>query len=300
MNKRILVAAAWPYANGSLHLGHVSSLIGSDILARYFRLAGDDVLFVSGSDCHGAPIAFEADRLGVKPVEIADRYHQEFVETLINGLRFSYDLYTKTTTDNHRSVVQEVFLTLSRINQELIGNFGNFVYRTLSFIKAKFPQGVSFPTQPDKESSKFLALAKETFPSVGSSIEAGRFREGLRSILKLAEDGNRYLSNAAPWVSIKVDPAKTESDLAVAAHVIKCLAILVNPFLPKTAELILKDIGFNQSEISWSDPVPGITAVSKTAPLYKKIETPEIEEQLHGLGNENSANQKAKNHTKAE
>jgi len=56
MNKRILIAAAWPYANGSLHLGHVAALIGSDILARYFRLNGDKVLFVSGSDCHGTQV----------------------------------------------------------------------------------------------------------------------------------------------------------------------------------------------------------------------------------------------------
>ncbi|MBI5765621.1 methionine--tRNA ligase [Candidatus Falkowbacteria bacterium] len=552
MNKKILVAAAWPYANGSLHLGHVSSLIGSDILARYFRLAGDKVLFVSGSDCHGTPIALEADRLGIKPAEIADGYHREFVETLINGLGFSYDLYTKTTTENHREVVQEVFLSLyrkgyiyikteilpycancqrflpdryiegecpichfssargdqcdncgnlidtqqlinpkcricgsspiwresehfflklsafqeqirdwitnsegwrtnaknfslnllkqgvpdraitrdiewgiaiplpgyeskriyvwfeavcgylsaskewsqiigqpeawrewwessdsihyyvhgkdnipfhtiiwpsilsgrgglhlpdriisseylnlegrqfsksrswavwlpdflakfdpetlryflvtngpetadtsffwkeyqTRINQELIGNFGNFVYRTLSFIKARFPRGVSFPTQPDEESYKFLALAQETFSSVGESIEAGRFREGLRSILRLVETGNRYLSNAAPWVSIKTNPAKTENDLAVTAHVIKCLVILVSPFLPKTAERILKDIGSDPAEINWSYPVQGVTVVSETVPLYKKIETSEIEEQLQKLGSE--------------
>jgi methionyl-tRNA synthetase len=62
MKNNIFIGAAWPYVNGSLHLGHVSSLIGADILARYFRLRGNAVLFVSGSDCHGTPIVVEAEK----------------------------------------------------------------------------------------------------------------------------------------------------------------------------------------------------------------------------------------------
>ncbi len=112
MNKKILVAAAWPYANGSLHLGHVSALVAADILARYHRLQGDDVLYVSGSDCHGTPIAVEAERLKVHPSEVATKYHEEFRRTLIDGMKFSYDLYTTTTTENHERIVQEFFLNL--------------------------------------------------------------------------------------------------------------------------------------------------------------------------------------------
>lgn len=112
MNKKILVAAAWPYANNSLHLGHTSALIGSDILARYFRLKGNDVLYVSGSDCHGTPIVFEAEKKGISPRDIANKYHEEFKKSLINGLGFSYDVYTTTMTENHKETVQEMFLDL--------------------------------------------------------------------------------------------------------------------------------------------------------------------------------------------
>lgn len=112
MNKRILIGLAWPYANGSLHLGHAAAFIGADILARYHRLAGDHVLLVSGSDCYGTPIAVEAAEKGIKPSDIADRYHEEFKRSLIDGLGFSYDLYTRTTTDQHARVVQELFLDL--------------------------------------------------------------------------------------------------------------------------------------------------------------------------------------------
>lgn len=112
MKKNVFIGLAWPYANGSLHLGHVSAFIGADILARFHRLYGNKVLFVSGSDCYGTPIAVEATQRGIEPSEIAERYHAEFQETLCNGLGFSYDLYTKTTTDQHASVVQELFLKL--------------------------------------------------------------------------------------------------------------------------------------------------------------------------------------------
>jgi methionyl-tRNA synthetase len=112
-NKRkILIGGAWPYANNSLHLGHIAALIGGDILARYHRLKGDQVLFVSGSDCHGTPIALAAEKEGCKPEEIADRFHREISRTLLEHLHFSYDLYTKTTTENHRAVVQEAFSRL--------------------------------------------------------------------------------------------------------------------------------------------------------------------------------------------
>ena len=111
-NKNILVAAAWPYANGSLHLGHVASLIGADILARYHRSRGDDVLYISGSDCHGTPIIIEAEKQGVSPEKIALKYDKEFRKTLIEGMGFSYDLFSKTTSPTHKKVVQEIFLDL--------------------------------------------------------------------------------------------------------------------------------------------------------------------------------------------
>lgn len=110
--KKIYIGAAWPYANGSLHLGHVSSLIGADILARYFRLSGADVLYTSGSDCHGTPIVLAAEQENIKPEEVAKKYHQEFLETLVGGLDFSYDNYTTTTTETHIKIVQEFFLKL--------------------------------------------------------------------------------------------------------------------------------------------------------------------------------------------
>ena len=76
----VFIGGAWPYANGSLHIGHISSLLPGDVIARYHRLSGNDVCYVSGSDCHGTPITIRANQEGTEPGIISDKYHCEFKE----------------------------------------------------------------------------------------------------------------------------------------------------------------------------------------------------------------------------
>jgi len=110
----VLTAVAWPYANGPRHIGHVSGFgVPSDVFSRYMRLAGHDVLMVSGTDEHGTPILVQAEHEGVSPRELADRYNQVIVEDL-HALGLSYDLFTRTTTRNHYAVAQELFRVLHR------------------------------------------------------------------------------------------------------------------------------------------------------------------------------------------
>ncbi len=104
--KNILIAGAWPYANGSLHIGHIASLLPGDVLARYHRAVGDNVYFVSGSDCHGTPVAIRAKKEKRHPREISDFYHKEF-EECFQRLGFSYDAYTKTSAEGHIDFVRE-------------------------------------------------------------------------------------------------------------------------------------------------------------------------------------------------
>ena len=111
MNKNIVIGNAWPYANSSLHLGHIAGLISGDILARYYRLKGDNVMFVSGSDCHGTPITERARKEGTTPESIASHYDKEFRE-LFQRLNFSYDLFSATKTDYHKEKVQKLFKKL--------------------------------------------------------------------------------------------------------------------------------------------------------------------------------------------
>ena len=103
---KILIGGAWPYANGSLHIGRLAALLPGDVLARYHRLKGDEVVFVSGSDCYGTPVAFRAQTEGVAPEEICGRYHREFTECF-DKLGFSYDRYGRTSESCHRDFVED-------------------------------------------------------------------------------------------------------------------------------------------------------------------------------------------------
>ncbi len=112
MSERIFIGAAWPYADGPLHLGHIAgAYLPADIFARYHRTKGNEVLMVSGSDQHGTPITIKAEQEGKKPGEIASQYHQQFLDSW-QKLGISFDLFTSTGTANHAKVTCDIFLTL--------------------------------------------------------------------------------------------------------------------------------------------------------------------------------------------
>jgi methionyl-tRNA synthetase len=110
--QHILVAPAWPYANGPRHIGHLAGFgVPADVLARYHRLRGNHVLMVSGTDENGTPIMVTADQEGRSYAETADHYNQIIREDL-RDLGLTYDLFTRTTTQNHHRVVADMFGTL--------------------------------------------------------------------------------------------------------------------------------------------------------------------------------------------
>jgi len=109
---KVLSAVAWPYANGPRHIGHIAGFgVPSDVFSRYMRMAGHDVLMVSGTDEHGTPILVAADEQGISAKDLADRNNRGIVEEFV-ALGLSYDLFTRTTTRNHYAVVQEMFTTV--------------------------------------------------------------------------------------------------------------------------------------------------------------------------------------------
>ncbi len=147
MNKQrtVLVAPAWPYANGPRHIGHVAGFaVPADVLARFERLRGSRVLMASGTDEHGTPITYEADKHGIPPREFADRNNAVIVEDL-RRLGMTYDIFTRTTTRNHYRVTQDLFLKLYEngylIKQKQMGAFDPVSGRTLPdrYIEGKCP-----------------------------------------------------------------------------------------------------------------------------------------------------------------
>ena len=114
MSERILVAVAWPYANGSIHIGQVAGVyLPADIFARYHRMKGNEVLMVSGSDAHGTPVTLTAEQRGVSPEEVYGEYQAEFLDNW-RRLGITFDLFTSTHTQNHAEVAQDIFLTLHK------------------------------------------------------------------------------------------------------------------------------------------------------------------------------------------
>jgi methionyl-tRNA synthetase len=133
--RKILVAVAWPYASGLRHIGHVAGFgVPSDTFARYHRLRGNDVLMVSGTDEHGTPVMVAADAAGESPRETADRFNELIVRDL-RDLGLSYDLFTRTTTQNHYRVTQDMFRTLHEkgyiVEHETLGAFSASTGHTL-------------------------------------------------------------------------------------------------------------------------------------------------------------------------
>lgn len=109
---KVFIGVAWPYANGTIHLGHMAgSLLPPDIFSRYNRLKGNEVLMVSGSDQHGTPITVTAEKEGTTAENVAERFHK-INKKAIEDMRIEFSLFTKTHTDNHREVVQDIFTEL--------------------------------------------------------------------------------------------------------------------------------------------------------------------------------------------
>ncbi len=114
-NKKILIGVAWPYVNGDLHPGHIAGCyLPADIFARFNRLSGNDVLMVSGCDSFGSPITIQAEKEGVTPKEIVDKYVPRTSNLLLDKYKISFDSFTKTDTELHRRITQEFFINLAK------------------------------------------------------------------------------------------------------------------------------------------------------------------------------------------
>lgn len=102
---KVLVTCGWPYVNYIPHLGTLVQVLSADVVARYYRLKGEDVVMVSGSDEHGTPIEVEALRLGISPKQLTDKNHAKVVE-LFKKWGFSFNNYTRTENPVHKEFVQ--------------------------------------------------------------------------------------------------------------------------------------------------------------------------------------------------
>lgn len=120
--KRNLITTALPYANGPVHIGHLAGVyIPADIYVRYLRKKGEDVVFIGGSDEHGVPITIKAQKEGVTPQDIVDRYHN-IIKKSFEEFGISFDIYSRTSSKTHHELSSEFFTKLY--------NEGKFIEKT--------------------------------------------------------------------------------------------------------------------------------------------------------------------------
>ncbi|WP_298541982.1 methionine--tRNA ligase [uncultured Aquimarina sp.] len=186
-----------------------------------------------------------------------------------------------------------------RNNNELVGNFGNFINRIV-VLTNKYYDGV-VPT-PNEFSELDLQTLTElrAYPAViSSSIERYRFREGSQELLNVSRLGNKYLADEEPWKLIKTDPERVKTIMYVGLQVAAALATLSEPFLPFTSQKLKNilaatssDIKTNWNEIATKEVLlPAGHTIEKAELLFSKIEDADIQKQLDKLEATKKANE---------
>jgi methionyl-tRNA synthetase len=170
-----------------------------------------------------------------------------------------------------------------KVNSDLNDTLGNFIHRTLTFINRRFGSAVPQPSSLDEKDKEVLEEAKEIVNKTAERIEAFKLQEALRYAISLSHLGNRYFNEKEPWKTIKTAPQESANTLYVAAQIVKQLAIILEPFIPFTAEKLWKLLNLPGSvhEQTWNQTEKEFSPdhkINKAKPLFSKIE--ESEEEL--------------------
>ncbi|AAM02063.1 methionine--tRNA ligase [Methanopyrus kandleri] len=164
-----------------------------------------------------------------------------------------------------------------RVNNELVANLGNFVYRTLSFIY-RFLDGNVPEAETDQE---IVDKIKETHQRVTEHLEKFRFREALTEVLRLSKFGNEYFQEHEPWKLKDEDPERCAEVLRGCARIVKALAVMLAPFLPDSAEKIWQSLGYEDSvhDVDWEEALEDVETkeIPEPEPIFPKVTEEDLE-----------------------
>jgi methionyl-tRNA synthetase len=166
-----------------------------------------------------------------------------------------------------------------RNNDELVATYGNAVHRLLAFLQSRFAGVVPEPGVLTADDEAILAQTRSAFAEVGALIAAVHLRDGLRATMALAAALNRYLDTAAPWKTLKSDPARTATSLWTALQVVGALRVLTAPYLPFSAQRLHELLGDEGSvhELRWeAREVPAGRRLPPPRPLFRKLDDDEL------------------------
>ena len=167
-------------------------------------------------------------------------------------------------------------------NNELVATFGNFVHRVLTITTRNFDNTVPTPAELSEDDEVALTACDTALREVSNAIEARKFRDGLRSAMRLAQVGNRYIDAKEPWKTVKIDKESAGTALWVGLNIISTLRTVFYPYLPTSADKI-HDMLFKDSDTlsdGWSkrDIIPN-APIGKPTPLFNKLDNVIIEEE---------------------
>jgi len=176
---------------------------------------------------------------------------------------------------------------LRRNNDELVATWGNLVNRVLTQLPRHFEGRVPTPGVLDERAHRLFDRCHETLEEVGRQIEGCHFRAGLGAAMALAQEGNRYLDETAPWKAIKVDRQIAADALYAALTVIATLRTALYPYLPHSSEALHRLLGDSRTvqELGWSVVVPNPgQPLPPPAPLFRKLDPSIVAEEEARIG----------------
>lgn len=162
---------------------------------------------------------------------------------------------------------------VEKVNNELVANIGNFIYRTLSFIDRYFNRIVPKPEKFEKEDEEIIDKIKKS-KKIEKLLAEIKLRDGIREILILSGEGNKYFQDNKPWELIKTDRKRCGTVLYMCVNLCRTLAILISPYLPKSSEKLWKQLNLKEKQV-WDDvdklKINGGHKINKPEILFKKI-----------------------------
>ncbi len=165
-----------------------------------------------------------------------------------------------------------------RVNKELVGNLGNFIYRTFSFIQRNFESKVPEGELEDKD-EKVIDLGKEYAEVISDLIWDIHLRDGLRKVLELSDRGNKYFQANEPWKAVKENRKKAATTLHVCANLCYDLAVLLSPYLPKSSHEICRQLNVELGDMrSIGRRINAGHKINEPKPLFPKLGDRDIED----------------------
>ncbi|MFW5952714.1 MAG: methionine--tRNA ligase [Candidatus Natronoplasma sp.] len=168
-----------------------------------------------------------------------------------------------------------------KVNSELVGNLGNFIHRVLSFTHSNFGE-IPQAGEIDERDQRAIEKIKRKTEEIGKSIENRKFKEGLKKVMELSREGNRYFNDKAPWEKLPDEKKIAGTTLNISLRIVKALCISAAPYLPQSMDTLWNYLHQEGSvhHQNWKDalkPLEAGTRLDKPEPLYEPIDLEDME-----------------------